>query len=99
MLGKMRNFTRRGMRLNKWKYSVVRKKKITLIFIQGFPGGKVNILRGHNIGRSKQKLYMYMCPVPNGFRYRAISLYTSKIVVSDTGIHCSSDKIGTVYLV
>jgi hypothetical protein len=39
--------------------------------------------------------------------YRAISLYISKIVdkeeilrtVSDTGIYCSSDKVGTVYLV
>jgi hypothetical protein len=63
--------------------------------------GNVNILGGHSIGRSKQKVYMYMCPIPNGFRGRAISLYSSKIVdkkeilrtVSNTGI------IGTVYLV
>jgi predicted transport protein len=42
-------------------------------------------------------LYMYMCPIPN----------VSKIVdnkeilrtVSNTGIYCSSDKVGTVYLV
>jgi hypothetical protein len=27
-----------------------------------------------------KKLYMYMCPIPNGFRDRAISLYSSKIV-------------------
>jgi hypothetical protein len=48
-----------------------------------------------------------MCPIPNGFRDRAISLYSSKIVdkkdilhtVSNTGIYCSSDKGGTVYLV
>jgi hypothetical protein len=48
-----------------------------------------------------------MCPIPNGFRYRAISLYSSKIIdkkeilrtVSNTGIYCSSDKFGTVYLV
>jgi hypothetical protein len=52
-------------------------------------------------------LYMYMCPIPNGFWDRAISLYSSKIVdkkeilrtVSNTGIYCSSDKLGTVYLV
>jgi hypothetical protein len=25
-------------------------------------------------------LHMYMCPLPNGFRDRAISLYSSKIV-------------------
>jgi hypothetical protein len=43
---------------------------------------------------------MYMCPVPNGFRDRAISLYSSKIVdkkeilrtVANTGIYCSIDK-------
>jgi hypothetical protein len=48
-----------------------------------------------------------MCPVPKGFRDRAISLYSSKIVdkkeifctVSNTGIYCSSDEVGTVYLV
>jgi hypothetical protein len=46
--------------------------------MQDVPGGKVNILGGHSIGHSKQKsvrVYMYMCPVPNGFRERAISLY------------------------
>jgi hypothetical protein len=49
---------------------------------------------------------MYICPIPNGFRDRAISLYSSKIVdkkeilrtVSNTGIYFSSDKVGTVYL-
>jgi hypothetical protein len=54
-----------------------------------------------------KKVYMYMCPIPNGFRDRAISLYSSKTVdkkeilrtVSNTGIYCSSDKVGTVYLV
>jgi hypothetical protein len=54
-----------------------------------------------------KKVYMYMCPIPNSFRDRAISLYSSKIVdkkeilrtVSNTGIYCSSDKVGTVYLV
>jgi hypothetical protein len=41
---------------------------------------------------------MYMCPIPNGFRDRAVSLYSSKIIakkeilrtVSNTGIYCSS---------
>jgi hypothetical protein len=53
-----------------------------------------------------KKVYMYMCPIPNGFRDRAISLYSSKIVdkkeilrtVAITGIYCSSDKVGAVYL-
>jgi hypothetical protein len=78
-------------------------EKNTVAFIQGVPGGEVNILGGH----SKQKEYMYMCPIPNGFRDRAISLYSSKIddkkqilrTVSNTGIYCSSDQVGRVYLV
>jgi hypothetical protein len=65
--------------------------------IQSVRGEKANILG----------VYMYMCPIPNGFRDRTISLYSSKIVdrkeilrtVSNTGIYCSSDKVGTVYLV
>jgi hypothetical protein len=47
-----------------------------------------------------------MCPIPNGSRDRAISLWRSKFVdkkeiihtVSNTGNYCSSDKVGTVYL-
>jgi hypothetical protein len=54
-----------------------------------------------------KKVYMYMCPIPNGFQDRVISLYSSKIVnnkkalrtVSNTGIFCSSHKVGRVYLV
>jgi hypothetical protein len=50
---------------------------------------------------------MYMCPIPNDFRNRGISLYSYKIVdkkgilrnVSNAGIYCSSEKLGTVYLV
>jgi hypothetical protein len=50
---------------------------------------------------------MYICPTPKGFRDKAVLLYSSKIVdkkeilraVSNTGIYCSSDKVGTVYLV
>jgi hypothetical protein len=72
------------------------------------PGGKVNILGGHSIIHSKKnKRYMYTYPIPNGFRNRYISLYSSKTVVkkeilrtvSNTGIYCSSDKVSTVYLV
>jgi hypothetical protein len=53
-----------------------------------------------------KRVYMYMCPIPNSFRDRAVSLYSSKIVdkeilrtLSNAGIYCSSDKVGTVYLV
>jgi hypothetical protein len=27
-----------------------------------------------------RRVYMYMCPIPNGFRESAVSLYNSKIV-------------------
>jgi hypothetical protein len=51
------------------------------------------------------KIFMNMCSIPNGFRDRSISLYSSKIVdkkeilrtVSNTGIYCSSDKVGTIH--
>jgi hypothetical protein len=46
-----------------------------------------------------------MCPIPNGIPDRVVSLYSSKTVdkkeilrtVLNTGIFCSSDKVGTVY--
>jgi hypothetical protein len=48
-----------------------------------------------------------MCLIQNGFRYSVISLYSSKIfdkkeilhTVSNIGVYCSSDTVGTVYLV
>jgi hypothetical protein len=51
-----------------------------------------------------KKVYIYMCPIPNGFRDRAVSLYSSRIVdkkeilcaVSNTGIYCLNDKVGAV---
>ena len=54
-----------------------------------------------------KNVHMNMCPIPNGFRDRAIWMYNRKIVdnkeilrvrtVSNTGIYCSSDRVGTVY--
>jgi hypothetical protein len=53
-----------------------------------------------------KKLYMYICPIANGFRDKSTSLYSSIIVdkeilrtVFNTCIYCTSDKVGTVYLV
>jgi hypothetical protein len=85
--------------------AVLSKFRLIFVVIQGVPGGKVNILGGHNTGHSKQKsLYMYMCPIPNGFRDRAISLYISKLLITKTlcalssiGTYCSSDKVGIIY--
>jgi hypothetical protein len=35
--------------------------------------GKISILGSHNIGHAKQKVYMYLCPIPNGFWNTATS--------------------------
>jgi hypothetical protein len=53
-----------------------------------------------------KRVCMYMCPIPNDFKDRAISLYSSEIVdkkeilptICNTGICCSRDKVGSVYL-
>jgi len=54
-----------------------------------------------------KSVYMNMCPIPNGFRDRAIWMYNHKIVdkkeivcvraVYNTSIYCSSDTVSTVY--
>jgi hypothetical protein len=75
--------------------------------LQDVPGGKIIIMGGHIMDHYKQEVYMYMCPIPNGFRDRAISMYSSETVdkkeilrtVSNTGIDCSSDNVGTDYLI
>jgi hypothetical protein len=55
---------------------------------QCVPRGKVNILGGHSIDHSKQKVYVYMCPIPNGFRDRAISLYSSLYTAQTSNTPC-----------
>jgi hypothetical protein len=77
------------------------KTSLGIRVIQSVPGGKVNILGGHSIGHSKQKLYMYMCPIPNGTVQFQNCFGKKEILrtVSNTGIYCSSDKLGKVYLV
>jgi hypothetical protein len=32
-------------------------------------------------------MYMYMCPIPNGFRDRAISLYSTQYTVHAMSLH------------
>jgi hypothetical protein len=67
--------------------------------IQDVPGGKFTILGDHSIGHSKNKVYMNMCPIPNGFRDRAILMYSCKIIDTNeilrtvSNIYCSSEKI------
>jgi predicted transport protein len=77
-----------------------------MVTIQGVPRGEVNILWGHSVGHSKLKMNVHVSYFER-FRERAISLNSSKNndkkeilrTVSNTGIYCSSDKVGTVYLV
>jgi hypothetical protein len=64
---------------------------------------------GHIISHSKQKIVYVNLSYSKGFQKRAISLHSYKIIdkeeiiriytVSNTGIYCSRDKVGTVYLV
>jgi hypothetical protein len=52
---------------------------------QDVPRGKVNILGGHSIGHSKHSnSYMYMCPIPNCCRDRAVSLCSSLDLAPNT---------------
>jgi len=54
-----------------------------------------------------KNIYMNMCPIPNDFQDRAIRMYNHKTVdkkdilrvrtVSNTGIYCSSDRVGSAY--
>ena len=83
--------------LNHWRWSIYRvSQEGRSIFWEII----VSVFLSKNV-------YMNMCPIPNGFRDRAIWMYNRKIVdrkdilhvrtVSKTGIYCSSDRVGTVY--
>jgi hypothetical protein len=45
----------------------------------------------------RKKVYMYMCPIPN--RSKIVDKKEILRTVSNTGIYCSSDEVGAVYLV
>jgi hypothetical protein len=53
------------------------------IVIHSVSGGKFNILGGHSIGESKKKVYINMCPFPNGFRYLARSIFLPSLSMSN----------------
>jgi hypothetical protein len=82
------------------------KRKLRGSIIQSVPGGKVNILGGHSIGRTSRKgicicdlfrtvseIELCHCTVPQLLIIKRLR------TVSNTGIYCSSNKVGTVYLV
>jgi hypothetical protein len=58
------------------------------VSIQYISGEKVSILVGHSIGYSKQKVCMYMYPIPNGLRDRAVSLYSTLYTVQTSNTPC-----------
>jgi hypothetical protein len=64
-----------------WRYfcfsSLIFNTDFLNICIQDIPGGKINIVGGHSIDYSKKKIYTNMCPIPNGFRYLASSIFKS----------------------
>jgi hypothetical protein len=56
------------------------------------PGGKVNIRGALVLVVLSKNVHMYMCPIPNGFRERAVSLYNSKIVDKKEILRTVSNK-------
>jgi hypothetical protein len=71
-----------------FRFAIYSYRHMLKLYIQNVPIEKANILAGHNVGYSKQKLYMYMCPIPNGFRDRAISLYSTLYTVQTSNTAC-----------
>ena len=75
--------------------------------IHGVPGGMVNILRGYSIGHSKQKTlhehvsYSERFPRQSHLNANHKTVDKKEILrvrtFSNTGIYCSSDRVGTVY--
>jgi hypothetical protein len=67
----------------------------------------VNILTARKTTSFSMNLLRGASPIPKGFRDKALSLHSSKMfdkkailrAVSNTGIYCSSDTVGTVYMV
>jgi hypothetical protein len=56
--------------------------------IQDVPKENVNIQRGYSIGHPKQKKKKHTCPIPDGFRGTAISLYKSLDLAPNIVLHC-----------
>jgi hypothetical protein len=52
------------------------------------PEGKVNILGSAVSGILSKKMYMYMCPIPNSFRDRAMSLYSTLYTAQTSNTPC-----------
>jgi hypothetical protein len=81
--------------------------------IQSVPGGKVNILWGHSIGHSKQKsvyvhvsyseqfpkVYMYIFPIPNGFRKCICTCVLFRTVFGSIYVYVSySERFPKMYM-
>jgi hypothetical protein len=55
-----------------------------IVYIQGVPGGTVVVVSAI----LSRKVYMYMCPIPNGFRDRAISQHSPLYTVQTSNTPC-----------
>jgi hypothetical protein len=64
---------------------------LSVDILQGAPGGQVSILGGHSSSHSKQKSVYVRVLFPNGFRDRAVSLYT--VQTSNTPCPDTSCKV------
>jgi hypothetical protein len=57
--------------------------------IQNVSGGKVIFWKVMvSVILSKEKVYMYMCPIPSSFRDRAISVYSTLFTVQASNTPC-----------
>jgi hypothetical protein len=61
--------------------------------MQNVQGGKVKILGAYIIVHSKQQMYMYNCPILNGFRDTAISLYSTLYTVQTSNTPCYTNFV------
>jgi predicted transport protein len=70
--------------------------------IQGVSRGKLSILRGYSIVHPKQKKKNVYVHMSYSERFPVPKLLIKKEIlrtVSNIGIQCSNDQVGTVYLV
>jgi hypothetical protein len=72
--------SRQSVEENSWTSEIWSNMRIEKN-IQNVLGGKVNILGDRSIGHCTKRVYMSMCPIPDGFRDRGIWIYSCKILV------------------
>jgi hypothetical protein len=61
--------------------------------IQSVSRGKINTMGGHSIGHSRQKVYMYICSIPNGFRESYFTVQYCTVYCTDKQYAMSSHEL------